>query len=97
VKSLPQSTEGALGVTPATHLYEVRPRKDKRGVDLISDALPFGGLWYGEPDAISNAVDYAKFYSRSHPVVIRVFDEAGNVVKTDQHVGDFQESHHLIE
>jgi hypothetical protein len=26
------------------HLYEVRPRKDKRGVDLISDALPFGRL-----------------------------------------------------
>ena len=24
------------------HVYEVRPRKDKRGVDLISDALPFG-------------------------------------------------------
>jgi hypothetical protein len=23
------------------HLYEVRPHKDKRGVDLISDALPF--------------------------------------------------------
>ena len=23
------------------HVYEVRPRKDKRGVDLISDALPF--------------------------------------------------------
>jgi hypothetical protein len=29
------------------HVYEVRPRKDKRGYDLISDALPFGGLWYG--------------------------------------------------
>jgi hypothetical protein len=27
------------------HVYEVRPRKDKRGVDLISDALPFGRLW----------------------------------------------------
>jgi hypothetical protein len=27
--------------TPAC---EVRPRKDHRGVDLISDALPFGGL-----------------------------------------------------
>jgi hypothetical protein len=27
------------------HLYEVRPRKDKRGVDLISDTLPFGRLW----------------------------------------------------
>jgi hypothetical protein len=34
----------------------VRPRKDHRGVDLISDALPFGGLWYGEPDAISKAI-----------------------------------------
>jgi hypothetical protein len=26
------------------HVYEVRPRKDKRGVDLIFDALPFGVL-----------------------------------------------------
>jgi len=24
------------------HAYEVRPRKDHRGVDLISDAPPFG-------------------------------------------------------
>jgi len=31
------------------HVYEVRPRKDKRGVDLISDALPFGRLWPNEP------------------------------------------------
>jgi hypothetical protein len=64
-----------------THIYEVRPRKDHRGVDLIFDALPFGRLWYGEPNAISNAVDYAKFYSRSHDAVIRVFDEAGNVTR----------------
>ena len=28
----------------SAHVYEVRPRKDKRGVDLISDALPFGRL-----------------------------------------------------
>jgi hypothetical protein len=48
------------------HVYEVRPHKDKRGVDLISDVLPFGRLWYVEPDAASNAVDYAKFFSRSH-------------------------------
>jgi hypothetical protein len=34
-------------------IYEVLPRKDKRGVDLISDALQFGRLWYGEPSAIS--------------------------------------------
>jgi hypothetical protein len=27
----------------------VRSGKEHRGVDLISDALPFGRLWYGEP------------------------------------------------
>jgi hypothetical protein len=27
------------------HIYEVRPRKDRHGVDLISDALPFGALF----------------------------------------------------
>ena len=32
--------------------YEVIQPSDKRGVDLISDALPFGRLWYGEPNAI---------------------------------------------
>jgi hypothetical protein len=26
------------------HVYEVRPRNDKRGVDLVSDAPPFGRL-----------------------------------------------------
>ena len=26
---------------------------------------PFGRLWYGEPDAVSNAVGYAKFFSRA--------------------------------
>ena len=55
-------------------LYEVRPRKDHRGVDLISDALPFGRLWYDGPNAASNAVDYAKHSSRSHDAVIRVYD-----------------------
>jgi hypothetical protein len=62
------------------HVYEVRPPKDQRGVDLISDALPFGGLWYAEPNAASNAVDYAKHFSRSHDAVIRVYDDAGNVI-----------------
>jgi hypothetical protein len=40
--------------------HRLKTRKDKHGVDLISDALPFGRLWYGEPNAISNAIDYAK-------------------------------------
>ena len=34
-------------MTRSQHFYEVRPRKDRRGVDLISDALPFGRLWDG--------------------------------------------------
>jgi hypothetical protein len=38
------------------HVYEVQRRKNRRGVDLISDALPFGHLWYGEPNALSNAI-----------------------------------------
>jgi hypothetical protein len=62
--------------------YELRPRKDHRGVDLVSDALPFGRLWYGEPNATGNAIGYAKHYSRSHHAVIRVSDAAGNVIET---------------
>ena len=69
------------------HIYEVRPRKDHRGVDLISDALPFGRLWYAE---VSHAVGYAEFYSRSHDAVIRVYDAAGNMFETHEHKGDFK-------
>ena len=36
---------------------------------------------YGEPDAVSNAVDCAKFRSRSHDAVIRIYDEVGNVIE----------------
>jgi hypothetical protein len=73
------------------HVYEVRPRYDKRGVDLISDALPFGRLWYGEPNAVSNAVGYAKHRSRSHDAVIRIYDDGGNVIETHEHAGEFKE------
>jgi hypothetical protein len=69
------------------HVYEIRPRKDKRGFDLISDALPFGALWYTRPD---DAVGYAMFYSRSHDVVIRVYDEACKLIEVHRHKGDFK-------
>ena len=46
---------------------------------------------YGEPDAVSNAIDYAKFFSRSHDAVIRVHGDAGNVIETHEHAGDFKE------
>ena len=74
------------------HVYEVRPRKDKRGVNLISDALPFGRLWYDGPNAASNAIGYAQQCSRSHDAMIRVYDEAGNVLETLEHEGDFSEA-----
>jgi hypothetical protein len=77
--------------TISIQVYEIRPRSDHRGLDLISDALPVGRLWYGEPDAISNAIDYAKFRSRSHDAVIRVYNEADNVIETREHTGDFKE------
>ena len=69
-----------LPTVQVMHVYEVCPRKDKRGVDLISDALPLGRLWYGEPNAVSNAINAAKFRNRSHRGVIRVDDEAGNMI-----------------
>jgi hypothetical protein len=47
------------------HVYEIHPRRDKRGFDLMSDVLPFGRLWYGEPNALNNAIGYAMHYSRS--------------------------------
>ena len=67
---------------------EVRPRKDKRGVDLISDVLPFGRLWYTKPD---DAIDYAMHFSRSANAMIRVYDAPGNVIETQEHKGDFKE------
>jgi hypothetical protein len=79
-------------MTSSQHVYEVRPRKDKSGVDLISDVLPFGRLWYDGPNARSNAIGYASQYSRSHGAVIRVYDAAGYVIETHQHAGDFKEA-----
>jgi hypothetical protein len=32
-----------------------------------------------------------RVYSRSHNAVIRVYDEAGNMIETHEHIGDFKE------
>ena len=69
----------------------VCPRKDKRGVDLISDALPYGGLWYAGQNAVANAIGYAEHRSRSHDAVIHVYDDAGNVIQTHEQAGQFKE------
>ena len=65
------------------HIYEVRPRRDHRGVDLISDVLPFGRLWYDTPD---NAIGYAMHSSRSADAIIRVYDAGGKVSETHEHL-----------
>jgi hypothetical protein len=47
-------------------------------------------LWYAGPNVVSNAIGYAKFYRRSHDAVIRVYDDAGNVIATHEQKGEFK-------
>ena len=62
------------------YVYEVKPRQNRTGVDLISDALPFGRLWFGGPNSTDNAVNFVKFYGRAADLSIRVFGLDGNLV-----------------
>jgi hypothetical protein len=79
----------ARSMANSQHLYEIRPRQDRRGFDLISDCLPLGLLWFEGPEAICEAIKYAKFYSRSLPAVIRLFDESGTIAETFELPADF--------
>ena len=72
----------AMSSTPAQDVYEIRPRTDRNGFDLISDSLRRGPIWYTGPDAVRRAVAYAKYRSRSRWTIIRVFNEAGKVTET---------------
>jgi|SRR5215471_8101254 len=69
-------------------LYEIRPRVDGNGCDLLSNVLRFGRLWFAGPNGISNAIKFAKFNSRLDDAVICVYDEAGNVTETHDHKGN---------
>ena len=64
-----------IAMISSQHAYEVRPRKAKRGVDLLSDALPFGRLWCGERrrnqvfEALVMAFFHAtRFFTRPAPI-----------------------------
>jgi len=85
--------QNGLGGTTSCDLYEVRPRKSGDGFDLISDRFRYGPIWYAGPDAVRNAVAYAKYrsLSRSHPANIRVLDDLGAVIKTHESNGYFKE------
>ena len=54
------------------------PARSSKQRDL-SDATP------------DNAIGYAMHSSRSHDAVIRVYDDAGNVIETHEHKGEFRE------
>jgi hypothetical protein len=56
-----------------------RPLTTERYSPHINSRPNFGGLGYTE------------FFSRSHDAVIRVYDEAGNVIGTHEHAGEFKE------
>ena len=75
IKTTNVRLNGAMQTTHATN----STTQNDRSINVVSDALPVDRLWYGEPNALSNAVDYSKFRSRSHDVVIRVYDAADNV------------------
>lgn len=73
-----------MSSTPAQDVYEIPPRKERDGFDLISGRLRRGPVWYSGPDAVRNAVAFAKYRSRSRWAIIRVFNEAGNVTETHE-------------
>jgi hypothetical protein len=79
-------------MTSSQDVYEIRPRKDRRGFDLIGERLPLGLLWFEGADAMGDAVNYARFFSRSHPAIIRVFDDSGMVAETLELAGDYSQN-----
>ena len=69
-------------------IYEIRPRVDGRGCNLISEVLRFGRLWFAGP----NAIKFAKFNSRSHDAVIRVYHDADKPDRNARAGGGFNKS-----
>jgi hypothetical protein len=80
---------GGMVDTRALDVYEIRPRKDGDGFDLVSDRFRRGPIWYAGPDAVRNAFAYAKYrsHSRSRRAIIRVLDHSGAVIKTHSFPG----------
>ena len=76
-----------MNTIASLHIDQVRRCKDYRCVDLISYLLPSVDPGNRKLD---DATRYAKSHSRSHDVVIRVDDKAGNVIQTHEHAGKFE-------
>ena len=63
------------------NVYEVRPAKTGEGFDLISDAISLGRLRLSKQHV---AIGYATLHSGSNASVIRVYDEAGELIATHE-------------
>ncbi|PYJ89346.1 MAG: hypothetical protein DME71_10065 [Verrucomicrobia bacterium] len=72
-------------------ICEVRPRKDRRGVDLISRCAPIRSTLVRRAKRNHERSRLREIRSRSHDAVIRVYDQAGNVIETHEHAGTFKE------
>jgi len=74
---------------PAPDVYEIRPRRQGDGFDLISDQLRDGPIPYAGPDAVRNAVAYAKHcsWSRSRRAIIRVLDHSEAIIEDFKALG----------
>src|SRR5438874_2129568 len=77
--------------------YEIRPRRPGQGVNLISAALPFGMLWYGEPNAAENAVSYARANAGTQRAAIKIFDRSSTIVETCIHRPELRGRHNTID
>ena len=73
----------SFGLPTGHDVYEVRPRNDRDGFELISELFRYGPIWYAGPDAVRKAIAYAKYrsHSRSQRAIIRVLDDSGAVVQ----------------
>jgi hypothetical protein len=63
------------------NVYEVRPAKIGEGFDLISDSISTGRLRLSKQHV---AIGYATLHSGSHASIIRVYDEAGELIATHE-------------
>ncbi len=69
----PKSTLEDFGWSRIGARVRVYERKDRVNISAESRS-------HLEPNAISSAIGYAKFFSRSQDAVIRVYDKAGSVI-----------------
>jgi hypothetical protein len=57
--------------------YDLRPRKDGKGYDLISGSVRLRAFRWNDPEL---ALAYAKFFGRLAGCRVRVFNRAGKLI-----------------